>query len=235
MVLGPDFSPRRLSMGYFHHEGSFHFHHEGSPLTSSGHLSPLLGVVEAVGVAPEGAQLIASGLSTEVTETVLQSRGPSMRKLYALKLRLRMRRPASLIQLTARLVQCWSSCRPVSHRVSPLHPEGLLGGYSGLPRPSWWPFSRQTPLVTRFFLCAEAREAWWIRMLSYNLESSDLPSSLGAKAHSTHSKVWRPPRLFCYCNVTGWSTPLTFVRLLTKICKPLLALLFSCHSCVLPH
>ncbi len=55
---------------------------EGSPLTGRGHdLSPLFGVVEAVGVAPEGAQLMASGLSTEVAETILQSRAPSMRKL----------------------------------------------------------------------------------------------------------------------------------------------------------
>ncbi|KAI2662289.1 ORF V: Enzymatic polyprotein [Labeo rohita] len=35
-----------------------------------------------------GAQLIASGLSTEVVETILQSRAPSTRKLYALKWRL---------------------------------------------------------------------------------------------------------------------------------------------------
>ncbi len=70
-------------------------HQEGSPLTGSGHdLSSLLGVVEAVGVETEGAQLISSGLSTEVAETILQSRAPSMRKLYALKLRL------SFIQLT---------------------------------------------------------------------------------------------------------------------------------------
>ncbi len=63
MVLGPDFSPRWLSMG-----GS---RQEGSPLTGRGHdLSPLLGVVEAVGVAPEGAHLIASGLSTEFAETI---------------------------------------------------------------------------------------------------------------------------------------------------------------------
>ncbi len=67
---------------------------EGSPLTGSGHdLSPPLGVVETMGVAPEGAQPIASGLSTEVAETILQSRAPSIRKLYALKLRLRVRRP----------------------------------------------------------------------------------------------------------------------------------------------
>ncbi len=66
MVLGPDFSPRRLSM--------VDSRQEGSPFTGRGHvLSPLLGVVEAVGVAPEGSQLIASGLSTEFVETILQS------------------------------------------------------------------------------------------------------------------------------------------------------------------
>ncbi len=104
---------------------------EGSPLTGSGHdLSPPLGVVETMGVAPEGAQLIASGLSTEVAETILQSRAPSIRKLYALKLRLRVSETASLIQLTA----CWYSAGvlagPFLRRVSPLHPEGLRGGYS---------------------------------------------------------------------------------------------------------
>ncbi len=49
--------------------------------------------------------------------------------------------------------------------------------YSSLPCPSWWPFSWKNPLVTCFLRC-EAREAYakrWIRMLSYNLESSDLP------------------------------------------------------------
>ncbi len=66
MVLRHDFSPQRLSMGDSHQEGYL--------LTGRGHdLSPLLRVVEAVGVAPEGAQLIASGLSTEVAETILQS------------------------------------------------------------------------------------------------------------------------------------------------------------------
>ncbi len=81
MVLGPDFSPRQLSMG--------DSHQEGSPLTGGGHdPSPPPRVVEAVGVAPERAQLIASGISTEVVETILQSRAPSTRKLYALKWRL---------------------------------------------------------------------------------------------------------------------------------------------------
>ncbi|KAI2662393.1 hypothetical protein H4Q32_001228 [Labeo rohita] len=81
MVLGPDISPQRLSMG--------DSRQEGSPLTSRGHHSaPPSGVVEAVGVAPEGAQLIDSGLSTEVVETILQSRAPSTRRLYALKWKL---------------------------------------------------------------------------------------------------------------------------------------------------
>ncbi len=80
MVLGPDFSPRQLSMR--------DSRQEGSPLTGSGHdLSPLLGVLEAVGVAPEWAQLIASGVSTEFAETILQSRAPSM------KIRLRVPSP----------------------------------------------------------------------------------------------------------------------------------------------
>ncbi len=41
--------------------------------------------METVGFASEGAQLINSGLSTEVVENILHSRAPSTRKLYALK------------------------------------------------------------------------------------------------------------------------------------------------------
>ncbi len=53
-----------------------------SSISGSGFvLSPPSGDVETVGEAPEGAQLIASGLSTEFVETVLQSRAPSTRKL----------------------------------------------------------------------------------------------------------------------------------------------------------
>ncbi len=51
----------------------------------AGHLSAPSGAVESVDVATEGAQLIASGLSTEVVETILQSRAHSTRKLYSLK------------------------------------------------------------------------------------------------------------------------------------------------------
>ncbi|KAL0165831.1 hypothetical protein M9458_037675, partial [Cirrhinus mrigala] len=42
---------------------------------------PSPGVVEVVGVASEGAHLIASSLLTEVVETILQSRAPSTTKL----------------------------------------------------------------------------------------------------------------------------------------------------------
>ncbi|KAL0177445.1 hypothetical protein M9458_026339, partial [Cirrhinus mrigala] len=81
LVLGSDFPSRRLSLG--------DSRQEGSPLTGRGfHPSPPAGAVEALGVAPERAHLLASGLSTEVVETILQSRAPSTRKLYALKWRL---------------------------------------------------------------------------------------------------------------------------------------------------
>ncbi len=65
MVLGLDFSPRRLFMGDSHQDGSY---------LTGGNLSPPPGALEAAGVAPKGAQLIAFGLSTEVAETILQSR-----------------------------------------------------------------------------------------------------------------------------------------------------------------
>ncbi|KAI2664367.1 enzymatic polyprotein [Labeo rohita] len=81
MVRGPNFPPRRLSLG--------DSRQERSPLTSGRqHPPPSPGAVEVMGVAPEGAHLVASGLSTEVVETILQSRAPSMRKLYALKWKL---------------------------------------------------------------------------------------------------------------------------------------------------
>ncbi len=77
MVLGPDFSPRWFSL--------VDSRQEGSPLTGGRHpgASPP-GVMETVGVAPERTQHIASGLPTEVVETILQSSAPLTRKLYAL-------------------------------------------------------------------------------------------------------------------------------------------------------
>ncbi len=78
MVCGPGQPPRRLSVG--------DSHAAGSPLSGRGHyMSPSPRDVAVVGVAPEGAHLIASGLSTEVVETILQSRAHATRKSYAAK------------------------------------------------------------------------------------------------------------------------------------------------------
>ena len=59
---------------------------DGPPSSAQGHdISPLAVAQEATGLAPEGDQFINSGLSTEVVETILNSRAPSTRKLYAFK------------------------------------------------------------------------------------------------------------------------------------------------------
>ncbi len=155
MVLGPDFSPRRLSMG----DSS----QERSPLTSGGYdLSPPPGVMEAVIVAPEGAQLIASGLSTEVLRTILQSRAPSTRKLYGLKwrtLHFLVWRPPSSTQLTARLVQYWSFCRlgsPQGYPTSTLRV--YVAAIASYHTPLWWTISGQGPPDHTFPpRCAEAQ------------------------------------------------------------------------------
>ncbi len=81
MVCGSCSPSRKLSMG--------DSRPMGSSLTGGGggghHCSPPSRVVEAESVAPWGVQLIASGLSTEVVETILQFRAPSTRKSYTAK------------------------------------------------------------------------------------------------------------------------------------------------------
>ncbi len=73
---------------------------------------------------PGGAHLVASGLSIEVVETILQPRAPSKRKLYALKRKLSLLGAVTAISTlsTAQLVQFWSSCRPVSPQGWPTPP-----------------------------------------------------------------------------------------------------------------
>jgi hypothetical protein len=81
LVLGLYVSSGRLSHG--------DSAQEGPAVPGRGHdISPSTGVVETVGLASEGARLIESGLSTEVVETILHSRAPSTRRLYALKWKL---------------------------------------------------------------------------------------------------------------------------------------------------
>ena len=76
--FGPNISPSRLSSGDSDQDG---------PSLSGERvdLSPPPRVMEIVGLASEGAQLIEAGLSTEVVETILHSRAPATRKLYVLK------------------------------------------------------------------------------------------------------------------------------------------------------
>ncbi|KAI5085822.1 hypothetical protein C0J45_23092 [Silurus meridionalis] len=83
---------------------------EGSPLAGGRNpSSPPPRVVEAV--APERAQFIVAGLSTEVVETLLHSRAPSMRRSYAAQWRLFTASTMTWTQLTARSVQFWSFYR----------------------------------------------------------------------------------------------------------------------------
>ncbi len=80
MVPRYDIPSRRASSG--------DHRQEGPSVPSRGlDISRITRTVETVGLASEGGQLIDSGLSTEVVETILHSRAPSTRKLYALKWR----------------------------------------------------------------------------------------------------------------------------------------------------
>ncbi len=79
--------------------------------------TPVQGVLKTVGVALVGAQLIASGLSTEVVETILHSRAPSARNL-SLKWIVQI---VSCSQLTAQLVSFRVPAVTIFHRLDPLH------------------------------------------------------------------------------------------------------------------
>ncbi|KAL0162260.1 hypothetical protein M9458_041656, partial [Cirrhinus mrigala] len=58
---------------------------------------------------------------------------------------------------------------------------------------------------------------WIVDAISLAYESSDLPSPLGVKAHSTRGMAASKALLAAVpmqdiCNAAGWSTPLTFAR-----------------------
>ncbi len=78
LLRGDNIPSQRASSGAPRQEGPF--------VPSRGlEISPPTRTVETVGSASEGSQLIDSGLSTKVVETIFHSRSPSTRKLYALK------------------------------------------------------------------------------------------------------------------------------------------------------
>lgn len=84
---------------------------EGPSLLGGGlNPSPSPRVVEAMGVASEDGQLIDSSLLTEVVETILHFKAPSMRKQYTLWALFTSwcgNRQLDPVTVTARLVQCW--------------------------------------------------------------------------------------------------------------------------------
>lgn len=75
VVFGPVSSPRWSSV--------VDSSQEGPPIASQGHnISPPAGDVETLSPASEGDQFLNAGLSTKLVETILNSRAPSIRKLY---------------------------------------------------------------------------------------------------------------------------------------------------------
>ncbi len=73
---------------------------------------------------------------------------------------------------------------------------------------------------------------WIVDAITTAYESSDLPSPLGVRAHSTRgmaaSKAFSSGvSMHDICNAAGWSTPLAFVRFYSL--SPL------CLSCAVPH
>ncbi|KAL0182559.1 hypothetical protein M9458_021934, partial [Cirrhinus mrigala] len=118
MVLGRDFPSRRLSMGD----------------SRGGHYPPPSpGVVEVVGVAPEGAHLIASDHALIESTLYEETVHPEVETLHFM-----VWTPPAGPSYPPGWYSAGVSAGSVLRRVNPFHPEGLRGGYFGLPRPSGW-------------------------------------------------------------------------------------------------
>ncbi len=135
-------------------------------------------------VASEGAQLVASGLLTEVVETILQSRAPSTTKVYTLKWKFftswyrdHQLDPVNCLDGTVLEFLQVRFSAGLTHSTLNVYVAAYhapLGGQS----------VGRHPLATCFLhgvlrMRPPAREAygkWWIRMLFHSLEFSDLHS-----------------------------------------------------------
>ncbi len=108
-------------------------------------------------------QLITFGLSTEVVETILQSRAPSARKLYALKWRLftswcrdRQLNPVNCVVGTVLEFLQARLSTGLTHSTLKVKKK-VCGSNIGLPRLSWWTVSWTKPPGYTFPpRCAEA-------------------------------------------------------------------------------
>ncbi|KAI2645897.1 Neuronal acetylcholine receptor subunit alpha-4 [Labeo rohita] len=88
---------------------------------------------------------------------------------------------------------------------------------SSVPRPSCWRLSVLLLSDSQNNRSLTTLNRWIMGAISVAYESSDLPSPLGVKAHSTRgmaaSKAFLSGvPLQDICSAAGWSTPLTFVR-----------------------
>ncbi len=144
-------------------------------------------------MAPEGAQLLASGLSTEVVETILQSRAPATWKQYALKWKLftswcgqRLQDPVNCpVGTVLEFLQ-----ERFSAGLSP----STLKVYVAAHRAALWRKADQ------LFVCfgppkkgspatKQTLSRWVVEAISLAYESSGLLSPMGVRAHSTRSMV----------------------------------------------
>ncbi len=133
-------------------------------------------------------------------------------------------------------------------RVNPLHPEGLRGGYSGLPHPFWWPFNRQEPSSYTFPPVHWGSGLWPEKLMlsggsgCYHINSSPLISPRLWGSRLTQLKYGGLQGLSGRCTYAGHRrrcrmvyTPHIMSGSMIYNCEPPLALLFSWHTCAFPH
>ncbi len=73
------------------------------------------------------------------------------------------------------------------------------------------------PLKRGLHASKQTHSRWIVDAINMSYDSTDLPSQMGVKAHSTRSVVaskdfFADVPLQDICNIAGWSAPLTFVR-----------------------
>ncbi len=162
---------------------------EGPSVPSRGlNISPPTRTVETLGLASEWAQLIDSGLSTEVVETILQSLPPPFQNADQERHNL--------------LYPVWALDAYV-HRAALWHKDEQLFVCFG-------PLNKGSP-------ASKQRMSKWMVEVSLAYESAGQSSPMAVRSHSTRSKVASKAlisgvALQEVCDVAGWSSPHTFVR-----------------------
>ncbi len=163
---------------------------EGPSVPSRGlDISPPTRTVETVGLASEWAQLIDSGLSTEVVETILQSLPPPFQN--ADQERHNLLYPVRALDAYVHRAALWSK------------DEQLFVCFG--PPNKGSPASKQR------------MSKWMVEVISLAYESAGQSSPMAVRSNSTRSKVASKAlisgvALQEVCDAAGWSSPHTFVR-----------------------